>query len=263
MLTLSIAALLYWSGWWRLRHRGHRQLANGWRLASFSTGVLVLVLALMSGIDSYQSHLFLMHMIQHILLAMIAPLLLLLGSPLPISLWALPQPLRRSMRHLLSRHALFRRALRAITSPTVVWMLYVGTYWGWHDPAAYNAALSNPLIHNVEHLSFFLTAMLFWWRVTESAPRIHHTFSYGGRVMLVMMVFFVNLAASIAIAMSDQVIYTHYLEVERLWSLSALQDQRIGGLIMWIPGSMMYVIVALTLLVRLMAKQEGAVVQQT
>jgi cytochrome c oxidase assembly factor CtaG len=262
-LVLGTTTLLYIIGWWRLRRKGRGQLATGWRLASYLGGIFALVLALLSPIDTFQSLLFFMHMVQHLLLSMIAPPLLWLASPLPISLWGLPKALRLSMALLLGRQAIFRRALRAATPPFIVWMLYVATLWGWHDPAAYNAALRIEWLHDVEHLSFFGTSMLFWWHVTNAAPRIHGHFPRFSRVLYVLLAFFQNFGPSIVITMAPEPIYTHYTEVPRLWGISALEDQRIGGLIMWIPGGMMYAVAEIILVVRMLGQPKITSTQQT
>jgi len=250
ILVLGTATALYIAGWWRLRRKGRRKLATGWRLASYLGGITALVLALLSPIDALQALLFLMHMIQHLLLMMIAPPLLWLGSPMPISVWGLPHNLRRSLGALLGRDALFRRGLRAATTPFISWLIFVATLWGWHDPAAYDAALRITWLHDLEHLTFFGAALLFWWHATAAGPRIHGRFPFAARVAYLLLAFFVNFVPSVPLALANQPIYTFYTEVPRLWGISALQDQRIGGVIMWIPGGMMYAGAILILIIR-------------
>lgn len=254
ILVLGTATLLYVAGWWRLRRKG-QPIATVWRLASYLGGILVLVLALMSALDTYQYYLFYMHMIQHLLLAMIAPPLLWLASPLPIGLWALQRDLRKSAALLLGGKSPVRKALTSVTPPFISWIVFMGVLWGWHDPNAYNAALRSNLIHDLEHVTFFGTAMLFWWHAINAAPRIHGPFPPLKRMLYVLLAFFLNLGPSIAITFAERVIYTHYLDVPRIAGISALQDQHIAGLIMWIPGGMMYGAAALLLIVRLLTPQ--------
>jgi cytochrome c oxidase assembly factor CtaG len=257
ILILGTATALYIAGWWRLRRKGRRKLATGWRLASYLSGITALVLALLSPIDALQSLLFLMHMIQHLLLMMIAPPLLWLGSPMPISVWGLPHTLRRSLGGLLGRNALFRRGLRAATTPFISWLVFVATLWGWHDPAAYDAALRITWLHDLEHITFFGAALLFWWHATTAAPRIHGSFPFAARVAYLLLAFFVNFVPSVPLALANQPIYTFYTEVPRLWGISALQDQRIGGVIMWIPGGMMYAGAILILIIRHLGQSDA------
>ncbi|MFQ5611034.1 MAG: cytochrome c oxidase assembly protein [Anaerolineae bacterium] len=266
---LSVIAVLlltgggYTLGWWRLRRlqgelrRGRRYLANGWRLASYLGGLAILGVALMSPIDALGSQLFSMHMVQHLLLVMFSPPLLLLANPLPFLLWGLPASLRRRLGLLLSRASPVRRALRAATRPGLSWLIFVAVYLGWHDPNAYNLALRIDWVHDLEHITFFGTAMLLWWHITLAGPRIHGRFSYGARIAYVLITIPVNLIAGAAIAFSSQPVYTYYTTVPRLWGLTVMQDQMVGGVIMWVPGSMMFIVAALILVARLLQIEEA------
>jgi cytochrome c oxidase assembly factor CtaG len=196
------------------------------------------------------SQLFLMHMIQHLLLVMIGPPLLLIANPLPFFMWGLPPRLRRGVGHLLNRESGFRRGLHALTAPGLVWMAFVAVFLGWHDPNAYNAALRSDFVHDLEHLTFFATAMLFWWHVVGAGPRLR-SLSRGLRLAYVLAAVPVNMAAGVTIAFASQPIYTYYTTVPRLWGMTVMQDQMVGGVIMWIPGSMMFLLAALILISRL------------
>jgi cytochrome c oxidase assembly factor CtaG len=256
VVVLAFLGITYTLGWWRLRRSGHRGLANGWRLAAYLSGLLVVGLALLSAIDALQSLLFTMHMVQHELLMMVAPPLLLLANPLPFVLWGLPVGLRREVGRLLAPEAPLRRTLRRLTTPWLVWALYVATLWLWHYPVAYEAALRYEWIHDLEHLSFFLTALLFWWHVTAAAPRVHGALSYGMRMGYVLLALVQNEILAVSIALARQPLYTYYETVPRLWGLSVLEDQMLGGAIMWIPGGMMYALTAIILLARLLDQEE-------
>lgn len=250
ILTLSLAGLLYTRGWLEMRSRGRRRLANGWRLASYWLGLLLLGLALLSAIDIFGEMLLLMHMVQHLILVMIAPPLLLLANPFPFALWGLPPVLRRGVVRLFSRRASFRRNLRAVTARGLVWFMFIAVFLGWHDPNAYNAALRNDLVHDLEHLTFFGTALLFWWHVSAAGPRLHGRFAPAFRIAYLLMALPINAMLGIALTFSRQPLYTYYTTVPRLWGISVMQDQMLGGQIMWVPGSMMYVIAAAILLGR-------------
>ena len=197
-----------------------------------------------------------MHMIQHLLLIMIAPPLLLLANPMPFILWGLPGKWRlkigRGLSRLLNGKSVFRQYLRKATTPGIVWMIWLISIIGWHDPNAYNAALSSDLVHDLEHLTFFLGGMLFWWHVTGAGPRIHKQFGLIGRIAFALSAVPPNMLTGAAIAFATEPIYTYYNNVPRLMGLSVMEDQQLGGVIMWVPGSMMYIIAALVLISRLL-----------
>ena len=259
--VLALAGIIYSRGWLRIRElRSARvegtksslqhPLATGWRLASYLGGLIILGVALMSPIDVLGGQLFTMHMIQHLLVVMIAPPLLLLANPLPFFMWGLPSRGRRQVGQLLNRRSAVRRGLHALAAPGLVWMAFVAVFLGWHDPKAYNAALRSDLIHDVEHLTFFASAVLYWWLVVGAGPRLR-SLSRALRIGLLLAVVPVNMAAGVAIAFASQPIYTYYTTVPRLWGMTVMLDQMVGGVIMWIPGSMMYILAALILISRL------------
>jgi len=253
--VLLLLGALYVRGWWRLRQKGHH-LAVGWRLVCYVAGLLVVALALMSPIDLLGEQLFLMHMIQHLLLIMLVPPLLWLGQPFPLGIWGMPAFARRLTITAFSQKSPFRNLLVKLASPGVVWFIFVALLWGWHDPSVYNAALRNELVHDLEHFSFFGIGMLYWWLLTGAAPVFTRRLTAGSRMILAVAAVPPNMFAGIFIAFSNTVIYTHYLSVPRLFHISALTDQRAGGLIMWIPGSMMFILAALIFL-RLLLQNNG------
>jgi len=215
-----------------------------------------LAIALMSPIDVLSSQLFTMHMIQHLLLVMIIPPLLLLANPLPYWLWGLPEPVRLGAGRLLRRDSVFRRYLVKATGPGVVWLIFVAFYLGWHDPNTYNLALENALAHDFEHITFFLASVLFWWHVVGAGPRIHHPLRPFMRFGYTLSAIPPNMFAGIVIAFASEPIYSYYEAMPRIWGLSVIDDQHIAGAIMWIPGSMMYIIAALVLVARWLQQEE-------
>lgn len=254
ILVLGISGALYVRGWLRMRQRGRRQLASVWRLVSYLSGLLVLALALMSAIDILGGLLFFMHMIQHLLLLMVAPVLLLLAEPFPFIIWGLPGG--GHIGHtLFSRHSRFRHGLQQIPSGGLL-LLSVVFLWGWHDPDAYNAALRIGWVHDMQHLTFFIPGMLFWWKIIGAAPRLHGRFSPLARIALLLLMAVANVIPGVVIALASEPFYTYYLTVPRLWGLTALQDQMIGGVLMWIPGTMMYLLAVLVIMGRLLSQHE-------
>src|SRR5690606_10400050 len=157
----------------RLRRRGRHQVATGRRLASYLAGLTLLAIALMSAIDVLGGFLFFMHMIQHLLMLSIIPILLWLGEPFPLILWALPRSAQKQIGRLLfARRAPFRQFLRWLSSPGLIVLLFLIFVWGWHDPNAYNAALRIPWVHDLQHITFFIPAMLGWWKAIGAAPHL-------------------------------------------------------------------------------------------
>lgn len=256
ILTLLLAGLLYGLGWHRLRCKGARRLASGGRLTSFLLGLFLLGLAMLSAIEVVQELLFSVHMVQHLLITMIGPPLLLLAQPFPIMLWGLPEKPRRAVGMLLAPGARFRQILRRLTSPWLVWAVYVGSLWLWHVPGAYDAALRYETLHIGEHVSFFLSALLFWWHVIGCGPRIHERRSFGFRIGYVLAALVPNEILGVGLSLLNEPIYTHYATVPRPFGLTVLDDQMLGGAIMWVPGGMMYVIAAIALLATGLAEQE-------
>lgn len=261
LLPLAVMGALYFWGWRKLRRRSRGRFANRWRLASYWAGILALLLALISPLDVLSAQLFSIHMVQHLLLMMIAPPLLLLANPFPTILWALPPKPRRRIAGAFRQPALLARILRKTTGPGVSWVLYVLLFFGWHDSNAYSQALRLEFIHLLEHASFFGGAMLFWWHVTAASPRIHPKPSLWLRAGFVLAMVPPNMLLGVALSFAETPIYPYYASLPRLYGLSVMDDQTWGGLIMWIPGSMMYVMAALVLVARLLINAENSTEQ--
>lgn len=255
VLILVTLASVYASGWWRLRATGYGRLARRWRLVLYLSGLATLALALLSPVDEF-AHLSLsVHMVQHLLLTMVAAPLLLLGNPLPVGLWGLPRGVRRAVGRLLTRRAPFRRALWVVTLMPVAWLLFVGTLWLWHLPAAYQAALRAPVLHDVEHVAFFGTALLFWWPIIEPAPRLHERIPRGFAILYLIAATGQNTLLSALIALPERVLYPYYEASASPFGLAALDDQALAGGIMWSMGHM-YLIPILLVVAKMLDREE-------
>jgi cytochrome c oxidase assembly factor CtaG len=257
LFPVLLMGTLYVLGWLRIRRKldsraakpsGKHKLASGWRLAAYLGGLASLLLALLSPIDVLGGQLLIMHMVQHKILVMVAAPLLWLGDPFPIVLWALPANLRRAVGSLFERDTLFRRALTAATQPGICWLVLVFVYIGWHDPGLYDAALRIPWVHNLEHITFFGAAMLFWYPVVNSAPHLHKALPYWVRIVYLIAFVPPNAIAGASIAMATDIIYPHYATVPHIWGFTALEDQAWGGAIMWIWSSEMMIQTAVIML---------------
>jgi putative membrane protein len=256
LLSSGALAALYLRGWWLLyRTPRTRSAAPGWRLAAYVVGLGSVVLALCSPLELLAELSFTAHMVQHQLLLMVAPPLLLLAGPFPLSLWALPPWLRRRLGALVTRPGPVRRALRTLTWMPVSGILYTVTLWGWHHPWAYEAALRYPALHDIEHLTFFGTALFFWWPIVNPAPRFHRLGSgvmYGARIGYLILATGQNTLLGAVLGLSERVFYPSYAAAPRLLAeWGPVDDQAFGGGVMW-SGSHMFLVAVLILLHRAM-----------
>ncbi|MBX3012857.1 MAG: cytochrome c oxidase assembly protein [Caldilineaceae bacterium] len=240
-LVLSIFAILYTTGWWQLRRRKRIKLANRRRLVAYWSGLITLAISLMSPIAPLGGQLFFMHMLQHMITIMVSAPLLWLGAPFPFLMWGLPTTARRWVVFWIGAKSPIRGALTFMASPAFVWFAFVAVYGGWHDPILYDQSLRYAWVHDLQHITFFATAMLFWWIIIDAAPYLHRT-SLWGRLAMLIGVIPVNMAIGIVIATAQEVIYPYYATVPRIWGLTALDDQSMAGVIMWTSGSEMLVL---------------------
>jgi cytochrome c oxidase assembly factor CtaG len=248
IVILTTLGVLHVMGWRNLRQRGRKRFANGWRLASYLVGLLLLAIAVMSPIDVLSDQLFFMHMIQHLLMMMFAAPLIMLANPFPTFLWALPRDLRKRVGGWFQPDHRLYQTLEQILTPGITWMLFISVYLGWHDPNLYNLALRNGFVHDVEHITFFGVALIFWWRTTGAGPQIGKRLPNLLRAAYSISLVPPNMLAGLAITFASSPIYSHYTTVPRLYGISVMDDQTWSGLIMWIPGSMMYILAAIFLI---------------
>jgi putative membrane protein len=245
-LVLMILAVVYLSGWIRIRWRAPR-VAGVWRLGAYALGIATLAVALVSPIHVHAGEALPVHMIQHMLLTMIAAPLILLGNPLPFMAWGFPRAGRRALGRLL-RSRLRRAAVLATALPTA-WAAAAGVLWLWHSPSAYDAALARPWLHDAQHLTFFVSAAAFWCPVIDPAPRLRRGAADTGRMAWLFAAAIQNAALAAWIALSGRVLYQHYLGPA---GPAVLADQQVAGMLMLVSGTMMYVGAALLVAARLL-----------
>lgn len=240
VVPLLLTVALYERGWRQLERRGSRSNWAG-RAVAFYTGIAVLLVALISPVDTFGDELLAAHMVQHLLLIQLAPPLLVLGTPLTPLLWGLPAPLRRALGRQLGPQRLLRRLLGPLLNPWLVWLLHVGTLWLWHLPVPYEAAVVSEPIHIAEHLTFLLSALLFWWLVIYPLPR-RRPLSYGLTLLYLFATMVQSSLLGALMSMARRPWYGVYERVAvRPWGLSALDDQQLAGLIMWVPAGALYI----------------------
>jgi putative membrane protein len=246
-----LTALLYVRGWLALRPVAPTRFTIG-RLGSFFAGLAILELALASPIDAFDPFFLADHMVQHMLLMMVVPPLVLLGNPELLLLRGLPRwALERVFGPLLSSR-LVRRIGHGLVHPAVCWLVMAVAMLGWHLPAAYELALHSSRWHEFEHICFLLAATLFWWPVIQPWPSRAR---WPRWTMPIYLLFadFVNSVLSAFLAFSDRVLYPSYLVVPRLWGISAQSDQAAAGVIMWVLGSFAFLIPAVLITVQLLS----------
>lgn len=232
LVVAALAATLYAVG------RGRAAPLH--RAAAFYAGVAGVVLALVGPVDSLADRLFAVHMAQHVMLLLVAPPLILLGRPW-LRMWQ-PFPLgaRRAVAGGLARSAWaapLRQAARAVSSPWVAWGLMEGTLAAWHLPAAYDATLSSQALHDFEHLTFVVTAFLFWGQLIDSPP-FHARLNDVHRAVYAALAMIAGWVLALVLAFAPTPLYSAYAElVHRPGGLSALSDQQIAAGVMWVPGS--------------------------
>ncbi len=257
LLVLSFFAGVYVRGWLRLRKR-NLQAIQSWRLALYLLGLAAVGAALLSPIDALASASLSMHMVQHLLLLMVSPLLLLLANPFVYCLWGVPRKLRHGIGRLFVRRSVFRSVIWGLTLMPVTWPVYVLNLWAWHSPALYQMALREPGVHDAEHILFFLTALLFWWPIVNPSPRLHGEISYGYRIIYLVAATLQNTLLGIALSIPERVLYPFYATIPQLRALAPIDDQALGGGIMWVSGHM-YLIPILVLIARMLKHEEAAV----
>jgi putative membrane protein len=200
------------------------------QLLSFISGLLVLFLALNGPLhDLSDDYLFSAHMVQHLVLTMLVPPLLIAGIPG----WMLRPALRVPGVYAVARRISTGRAAFAIFSVTMV---------AWHIPLLYNLAMEHHPIHIVEHLCFLVAATIMWWPIMSTLPELPRL-SYPAQLLYVFLLMSPMMMVSAFITYADHVLYPFYAGAPRIWPITALEDQRIGGLIMWIPGGLIFVAV--------------------
>jgi cytochrome c oxidase assembly factor CtaG len=224
-----------------------------WRGAAFYAGLASLALAVGSPVDAYAGELFWVHMVQHVLLMMVAPPLLLLGRPWP----RLARPLPIGMRRPLARGVLAgptlapaRIAFRWLAAPLVSFTLFNGTLLLWHLPALYDLTLRDGPVHDLEHALFFSTALLFWAHLlpgVSGRPRL----SDGARAVYGTAALLVSWILAIVLGLAQEPLYGAYASLaQRPGGLSALSDQQLAAGVMWVPGSVPYCIVLVVVALR-------------
>jgi cytochrome c oxidase assembly factor CtaG len=240
VVSLVITAAIYLRGWFALHGRAPRRWSGG-RLVAFLGGLAALFVALGSPIESFSSLVLSLHMVQHLLLMMVAPPLIWLGAPFFPLFRGLPGPVRADWVAPVLRMRGLHRFFQRLTHPLAALPLFVGTVWLWHAPTPYDWALRSDAAHYLEHAFFFGAGLLFWFPVIRPYPS-RPTWSPWLLFPYLILADVQNTLLSALLTFSDRPLYAYYTELPALAGLSALRDQAAAGVIMWVPGSVAYLV---------------------
>ncbi|MEI8292552.1 MAG: cytochrome c oxidase assembly protein [bacterium] len=247
-IGVLVPAFLYWRGWTKVRRLAPLRYPV-WRLSSFLAGLLVIYAALASPLEAFASWMLSVHMIQHLLLTMLAPPLILQGAPFLPFLSGLPRGLARSGLGPFLKEPLLKKIGRLLVHPLVAGPLFMGSNVFWHIPAFYELALGSPFWHQVEHLCFLSTAFCFWWPVVQPWPS-HPAWPRWVVIPYLLVVDVQNTALSAFFTFYGRILYPTYASAPRISDLSAIDDQTLAGTLMWVPGSIAFLLPAVVIAMR-------------
>jgi cytochrome c oxidase assembly factor CtaG len=256
-LGLIASALLYLRGWLLLRRIAPRRFLV-WRLGAFLGGLVVFWVAIASPLDAFSGLLLSAHMVQHLLLMSVVPPLLLLGAPLLPLLRGLPRTFAHDGLGPFLSWPRLQRLGHWLTHPVVCWLAMAVSLCAWHVPAAFELALRSPAWHKVEHACFLGTSLLFWWPVIRPFPSRPHWPLWTVPIYL-LAADLLNTALCAILAFSEHVLYPTYATAPRLFGTTALSDQAAAGVIMWVPGSLVFLIPASVLVIRFLSPSHSLV----
>jgi putative membrane protein len=249
---LILTAILYVRGWLAIR-RTRPALFPAWRLAAFLLGLATIWISIGSPMDGFADALLSAHMVEHLLLMSFVPPLLLLGYPVVPLLRGLPRGFTMRVAGPLLRLKALRRLGLFLTMPLVAWLAMNLIFLGWHVPAAYDFALEHEHWHEFEHICFLGSSILFWWPLIRPWPASVHSLGWWALPYLVMADI-VNTALSAFLAFCDRPVYGYYLREPNAFHISPLSDQALGAVIMWVIGSLVFLVPAALLTIHLLQR---------
>jgi cytochrome c oxidase assembly factor CtaG len=251
LACLALTAVLYAFGLHRSRH-GRARTISRWQMAAFWSGWIILTVALVSPVHKIGSALFSVHMGQHTLLMLVASPLMVMGRPLIAFLWALPQRWRERVGRFFNRRQV-AVIWRLISAPLAVWVAHAVALWMWHVPQFYSAALENESVHALQHSIFLVTALLFWWTLIHGR---YGRMGYGIAVLYVFTTAIHSGALGALLTLADRVWFPIHEGRTAAWHLSALEDQQLAGLLMWIPAGLVFIVIGLALVAAWLGESE-------
>jgi len=254
LVVLVLVSFIYLRGWRGVRGAWVSALP-AWRAASFLFGMFLVWGALGSPLVAYDHELLTVHMIQHLLLMTVAPVLLLLGEPL-LAFWhGLPRFGKVTLGPLLQRPVVQRFAWM-LSRPALCWTVSALTLMGWHVPELFTMAMHSEAWHSVEQASFLVAGFLFWWPVVQPWPSV----STGPQWSTLLYLFLATLPCDILsgfLVFSERVAYPVYLSMPRHFGFSAMEDQQCAAALMWTLVTLIYLVPAAILSTRLLSPRSS------
>ncbi len=252
-LAIVITALIYLRGWYLLRCAGFPLLPL-WRVWTFLAGLFALWIALAGPMDVFNSWLLTAHMLQHMVLMMVAPPLILLGATLIPLVRGLPVFAAREFAGPFLNWKPAQRLGRLLTQPVFAAVLMGIVMLGWHVPALYELAVRSPGWHQFEHACFLVASLIFWWPVIEPWPS-YSRWPRWAMVPYLIVADLQNTVLSATLVFAERVLYPSYADAPRVFGLSVIQDQAAAGAIMWVVGSIAFLLPAMLIAVQCLSRR--------
>lgn len=237
LLPLIAIALLYAGGFqrlWRRSRHGHAAMAK--QATLFAAGWATMFIALVTPLHALSQRLFTAHMIEHELMMAVAAPLIAASAPGAAVMWALPKAWRHATARLVHAGPV-AWTWRSLSAPAAATILHAIAIWAWHVPGLFEVALERGVLHYAQHASFFFTGLLFWWTVL---PRGGGGGNLGSSVMHLFLTSMHTSLLGVLLLLSPRLWYPANSSVAQLWSLTALEDQQLAGLVMWVPAGLLY-----------------------
>jgi len=250
-VPLLLTAALYLEGVRRVARDHPASPVPRHRVVAFIAGLVAIEIALQSGVEAYDTTLFSVHMVQHVLLTLVAAPLLVLGAPITLLLRVISHEQRR--RYVLP--VLHGRIVRLLTHPVVAWLVFSAVMWGTHFSPLFDRSLEDPLVHDLEHLLYLSSALLFWWPGIGSDPAPWRM-AHPARILYLFLQMPQNTFLALAIFSAGAPLYPHYATVARSWGPSVLADQQGAGAIMWVAGDLVFLAAMLGVVLAWMQDEE-------
>jgi putative membrane protein len=251
--ALILAAALYARGFYPL-HREMPERFPTWRLASFLGGIAALFVAIASPLEELDDVLLQVHMTQHLILMIVAPTFLLAGAPAIPLVRSVPPRIAKAVLGPILRSTTVRRVFAWVTHPWVCWIAFSLAMWGWHLPATFQLALRSDGWHVVEHACFFTTGLMFWYPVLQPWPSVAR-WPRWAMLPYLLLADAQNAILSALLVFSGRLLYPYYATAQSIPGFTPMNDQVVAGAIMWLPGSIFYLVPVVLIIFRMLAPQ--------
>ena len=249
--ALIVLALVYARGWVRIRRLGLETI-EGWRAASFFIGLFLIWIAVASPLAALDHEFLTVHMIQHLLLMTLAPLLIWLGAPIKALAHGVPRRVLQTFLIPLACWPMIKGLFRFLSRPAVCWLGAAAALIAWHIPAVFALGLQSGTWHGIEQALFLATGLLFWWPVVQPWPSVPKSPQWS----ILIYLFLATLPCDILsgfLVFCDRVVYPVYLSTPNSFGISALEDQQCAAALMWTCVTVVYLLAAAILTTHLLS----------